>query len=732
MSDVVIKITPVNDYNVYVQQPEEILIQVSSVGAQGKDGVGVIAGGTTNQILAKKSNVDYDTKWQGVLDNLGFTPENIANKNIANGYCGLDSTDRISSIHSPLGVIDSLSTGLLTGGIITQGSDNTKFNISAGAGIIVDNFTDPLNPVKTLVQWNNIVDYVDTTILLTDVGYINFDVNGNIVLKIDPLTDIERRSFIATGWIDHTGDIPGVNFTYTEPFYNAAIQSQLNDFIENFGAFNIEGNIYQPLSLLTVQRSAGRTFDGNANYINFKRDPHVVTTEIESPVQFRYYYQNPANESLWNNNLSNVTNIDPNHWDDGTGTLATVLSGKFTIQLISFYAPTIINDIQYGQVQYDSLALAISSLRVPVMINPYNSYDTFRAWLIVQQGCIDLTNASKAAFISAGKLGMVDAGSGSIGGSGGEVNTASNIGTTGIGFFKQKVGVDLQFKNIEASSSKISIIEDVPHFMVSIDAVEANIVHQNLSGHGTNSHSDIDTALSRLANTSGINTNDETSTTIKSKLGISTLSGSNTGDETATTIGALINGATAKLPPIDADKFPLWDSVTGLLKYVLWSGIKSVLKSYFDLSYAPIGAASVSFNPSSPTNLSGTALTMFGLGSTLKITPLKTGKVRFFINFNPTGIGTPSGPATYKLAYGTGTAPVNAASATGTIFDNADSGSNNAASVSAPSVSFVHNFIISGLTVGTAYWFDVQGQKGASSTSVGMTSIRVTIEELPY
>jgi hypothetical protein len=39
-----------------------------------------------------------------------------------------------------------------------------------------------------------------------------------------------------------------------------------------------------------------------------------------------------------------------------------------------------------------------------------------------------------------------------------------------------------------------------------------------------------------IDNTSGVNTGDETATTIKSKLGISTLSGSNTGDETNSTI----------------------------------------------------------------------------------------------------------------------------------------------------------------------------------------------------
>lgn len=50
-----------------------------------------------------------------------------------------------------------------------------------------------------------------------------------------------------------------------------------------------------------------------------------------------------------------------------------------------------------------------------------------------------------------------------------------------------------------------------------------------------------DDQLTNLNNTSGTNTGDETTTTIKTKLGISTLSGSNTGDETTATINGKIN-----------------------------------------------------------------------------------------------------------------------------------------------------------------------------------------------
>jgi hypothetical protein len=66
--------------------------------------------------------------------------------------------------------------------------------------------------------------------------------------------------------------------------------------------------------------------------------------------------------------------------------------------------------------------------------------------------------------------------------SSGETNTASNVGSGGIGVFLQKTGVNLEFKNINTGSSKVTVTADIPNNEIDIDVVESNFLLQNLGG----------------------------------------------------------------------------------------------------------------------------------------------------------------------------------------------------------------------------------------------------------
>jgi hypothetical protein len=73
-------------------------------------------------------------------------------------------------------------------------------------------------------------------------------------------------------------------------------------------------------------------------------------------------------------------------------------------------------------------------------------------------------------------------GGGGGGGGNGEINTASNVGTAGVGIFKQKTEFNLEFKKVNAGSNKISITDDTTNSEVDIDVNEANLTLGNLAG----------------------------------------------------------------------------------------------------------------------------------------------------------------------------------------------------------------------------------------------------------
>lgn len=128
------------------------------------------------------------------------------------------------------------------------------------------------------------------------------------------------------------------------------------------------------------------------------------------------------------------------------------------------------------------------------------------------------------------------------------------------------------------------------------------------------------------------------------------------------------------------------------------------------------------FTPANPTGTTSTTGVMMGLA--LTFTPKKTGRVKVYVSFNITN-NTAGDGATAQLAYGTGTAPTNGAAVTGTAIGQAQSAV--AASASQPEgITLVA--VVTGLTVGTAYWFDVI-LKAVTGGTASISSIMAVIEE---
>jgi hypothetical protein len=83
----------------------------------------------------------------------------------------------------------------------------------------------------------------------------------------------------------------------------------------------------------------------------------------------------------------------------------------------------------------------------------------------------------------------------------GEANTASNVGTAGIGVFKEKVASDLKFNNLKAASTKVTLALDGTNNEIDIDIAEGNIDHDSLANYADGEHRVINDSLGDGATT---------------------------------------------------------------------------------------------------------------------------------------------------------------------------------------------------------------------------------------
>ena len=357
-----------------------------------------------------------------------------------------------------------MATGLVSGGTLAvNGSDNTKFDIAAGTAVIVNTYTTPTNPTATPISWSAKTAIVDSYLSTTDITYIGIDASGNVIQSVSLFTTDQMRDIVFLGANGHPTRT-SISYASSTPSIAYEPGKTIEDFLNAFGEFCADGNVYYPLAALYLGKSAGATFAIGQNYSTNRKSPHITLNPAQSsPGQCVILYARRDGSGGWVNLAPGIT-VDPNHYDDGSGTLASVPSSKWTIQCVFYFSEPALNftGIQYGQVVYDTLALAKAAIQDGIAIDPSTSAALFRCWLIVQQGQTSLTSSN---FIAAGKFGMSSVMSTGVGG---ETNTASNIGTTGIGFYAQKLGVDLEFKNLKSSTGKITIADSPSDHTVDI------------------------------------------------------------------------------------------------------------------------------------------------------------------------------------------------------------------------------------------------------------------------
>lgn len=315
-----------------------------------------------------------------------------------------DGNGGIEFANVPLATVDLLagavSTGLFTGGKVTINTgDNAKFDVSAGTGLVID-WTDPLDPKRDLVSWNAFTSQVipDLSKIFTSLG-IN-SVGGLIIHPSGVIpTSAENKSEIRLQAVVHQNgtNIDSLSSTNT-PAYE--VVAAILDYISDLGPINIDNDYFPNGANLQIDKTLGQTTLPFINRESVSPDPQNPTRK-SNPAQTvaltTRTYRDGAGDFIF---VPSNTLIDPDFWDDGTGTLNSVGPNKWTIKRLLFFGLNESNTITYGQAEYNSLSDAEDAILTETpFLSPLLGSGSFNTVLIVKSGATDLTDISEAKFI---------------------------------------------------------------------------------------------------------------------------------------------------------------------------------------------------------------------------------------------------------------------------------------------------------------------------------------------
>jgi len=340
-----------------------------------------------------------------------------------------------------------LSTGLIKNGLISANGDPTKFNVTAGIGII-SNFDDPENPISTIINFPAFTGITPTYLLTGTITYVAINNAAAIVMQATPFTPEQRRSLIVLGAVVHS-NLTTINVINNISAPSNASTNQLHDFIEAVGALNLTGNKYTANGAnLQLNKSAGLIFKLGSNFANDWKNPHELAQTAGTSLTFRYRTQNGTEGS-------DRINLDPALYDLNN-VLTSVPNNKFTIQTVTMFQSGVTR-IQYGQNYYDDLSSAKNAIFLRNFVLEPNSKENgiIRAYIIMRNTTTSLQTVADADILEAQKFGGVA--------SGGVAITMANI-ISGLGYTPENVAnkvTVLTNSNTDYPTSK-AVLEALP------------------------------------------------------------------------------------------------------------------------------------------------------------------------------------------------------------------------------------------------------------------------------
>lgn len=301
-----------------------------------------------------------------------------------------------------------LSTGLVNGGDLSINVDNTKFDIADGDGIIVDNWTDPDNPVITTVTWTGLTAQTVPDIATQDASWVMIDSAGLPVFTVNLPTNTERRDNILIGRLVHPNNVNLSSVSF-QPDGVLSPLSQVRDLWNGINLVNLGNTVSNNGANLEISKSSGTLIGEGINQSIDPKDPHTKSLSSIAPVTFQHTTQNGPTGGF-------VTNIDVANYDVG-GVVTPIPGGTNHSSNFRVYLfPSNVVAVHYGQNWYNSLSEAISNIQSESLVeSPTVAQNAILIGVIsVTRTATDLSNPSQARFIGVSKFGETAGGAAGI------------------------------------------------------------------------------------------------------------------------------------------------------------------------------------------------------------------------------------------------------------------------------------------------------------------------------
>lgn len=300
----------------------------------------------------------------------------------------------------------TISTGIISGGVMTVGTNPTTVNISALHGYYVNHATPGSTFVKTItLPAQTAIPLASTSQVVT---WWMVDPNGNIIQQATQPTVTQRRGNIQLGVTAYSSAAGAIFNIQTTPVIDRQAVNQLYDFFYSLGPFSITGNhISANGANLSWNKSAGSLFSAGFNYATSVTNPHIVSSPAVTLATFRYATQLSGSQSL-----TQRTTLDVANYDAG-GVITPIPGGTntCTIHRIFQFATNLTSEqfaIQYGQTIYSNLANAQAAIITdPFILNPdFQGIGILIGNIIVIKSATDLSNPAQAIFVPATRFSL--------------------------------------------------------------------------------------------------------------------------------------------------------------------------------------------------------------------------------------------------------------------------------------------------------------------------------------